>query len=119
MSRPQPASAAPGPAQRTPLEVIPGVRRRQVRRLAVRVSVVLLAGLFMIGMLQAVVTQAQGRIDQLNTQLDDAADLDRQLRLQRAALLSPARLVTEARDRLGMVPPETIRYLTPSPAPAP
>ena len=95
----------------------PGSSR--LRRIVLRVSLVLLGGLFAIGVIQAVVTQAQRRIDQLDRQIDEAVSLDRDLRLQRAELLSPARLATEARDRLGMVPPVTINYLDPATPPAP
>jgi len=116
---PQPAATRAGAQSR--LRVVARERpgSSQVRRLVVRVVVVLLGGLFAIGVLQAVVTQAQGRIDQLDRQIDEAVDLDRGLRLRRAELLSPARLATEARDRLGMVPPETINYLDPAVPPAP
>lgn len=118
---PKPQPAAPQAGTQSRLRVVARERPRssQVRRLVVRVVVVLLGGLFAIGVLQAVVTQAQGRIDQLDHQIDEAVNLDRELRLRRAELLSPARLATEARDRLGMVPPETINYLDPAVPPAP
>lgn len=118
---PTPQPAAPRAGTQSRLRVVARERPRsnQVRRLVVRVVVVLLGGLFAIGVLQAVVTQAQGRIDQLDHQIDEAVNLDRELRLRRAELLSPARLATEARDRLGMVPPETINYLDPAVPPAP
>ena len=123
MSRaiPAPRPAAPQAATQSRLRVVARERPRSkaVRRIVVRVVVVLLGGLFAIGVLQAVVTQAQGRIDQLDRQIDEAVSLDRELRLRRAELLSPARLATEARDRLGMVPPETINYLDPAVPPAP
>lgn len=118
---PKPQPAAPQAGTQSRLRVVARERPRsgQVRRLVVRVVVVLLGGLFAIGVLQAVVTQAQGRIDQLDHRIDEAVNLDRELRLRRAELLSPARLATEARDRLGMVPPETINYLDPAVPPAP
>ncbi|MXZ30253.1 MAG: hypothetical protein F4236_06460 [Acidimicrobiia bacterium] len=94
-------------------------RPGQLRRVGLRVALVLLGGLFAVGVLQAVVTQAQGRIDQLDQQIDEAVSLDRELRLRRAELLSPARLASEARDRLGMVPPATVIYLDPATPPAP
>lgn len=116
---PQPAATQAGTRSRLRVVARERPRSSQVRRLVVRVVVVLLGGLFAIGVLQAVVTQAQGRIDQLDRQIDEAVNLDRELRLRRAELLSPARLATEARDRLGMVPPETINYLDPAVPPAP
>jgi len=123
MSKPlaAPPRAAPQAGAKSRLRVVERERPRSkaVRRVVVRVVIVLLGGLFAIGVLQAVVTQAQGRIDQLDHQIDEAVSLDRELRLRRAELLSPARLATEARDRLGMVPPETINYLDPAVPPAP
>ena len=119
LATPQPAAPKAGAKSRLRVVARERPRSTQVRRLVVRVVVVLLGGLFAIGVLQAVVTQAQGRIDQLDSQIDEAVDLDRELRLRRAELLSPARLATEARDRLGMVPPETINYLDPALPPAP
>ena len=118
---PTPRPAAPQAGTQPRLRVVARERPRsnQIRRIVVRVVIVLLSGLFAIGVLQAVVTQAQGRIDQLDHQIDEAVNLDRELRLRRAELLSPARLATEARDRLGMVPPETINYLDPAVPPAP
>lgn len=119
LATPQPAASPPGTQSRLRVVARERPRSTQVRRLVVRVVIVLLGGLFAIGVLQAVVTQAQGRIDQLDRQIDEAVSLDRELRLRRAELLSPARLATEARDRLGMVPPETINYLDPAVPPAP
>ena len=123
MNRPLRTPQAPDPqaGARSGLRVVGSERPRpgQLRRIVLRVVLVLLSGLFAIGVLQAVVTQAQGRIDQLDRQIDEAVSLDRELRLRRAELLSPARLATEARDRLGMVPPATVNYLDPATPPAP
>ena len=123
MNRPLRTPQAPAPQVRAQsrLRVVGRERPRssQLRRIVLRVALVLLSGLFAIGVLQAVVTQAQGRIDQLDRQIDEAVSLDRELRLRRAELLSPARLATEARDRLGMVPPATVNYLDPATPPAP
>lgn len=123
MTRPlrTPPAPDPQPRARSRLRVVGSERPgpSQLRRIVLRVALVLLSGLFAIGVLQAVVTQAQGRIDQLDRQIDEAVSLDRELRLRRAELLSPARLATEARDRLGMVPPATINYLDPATPPAP
>ena len=114
-------SPAPPAGTQSQLRVVGSERPRSnhIRRIVLRAAVVLLGGLFAIGVLQAVVTQSQGRIDQLDGQIDEAVGLDRQLRLRRAELLSPARLASEARDRLGMVPPDTIHYLDPAVPPAP
>lgn len=123
MNRPSPAPRTPDslPATAPRLRVMAGSRQNpaRLRRTGIVVALVLLAGLFITGAVQAVVTEAQGRIDQLNTQIDEATAQDRELRLRRAELLAPARLRAAARDRLGMVTPTTIVYLVPSQPPAP
>lgn len=123
MNRPLPTRQSPDPkvGTQSALRVVASGRPRSkhLRRVVLRVVVVLLGGLFAVGVLQAVVTQSQGRIDQLEGRIDEAVNLDRALRLRRAELMSPARLAAEARDRLGMVPPETVHYLDPAVLPAP
>ena len=123
MNRPQtlPQTPAPRPGSESRLRVVPAERARPVRlrRIGILVVVGLLAGLFVVGVMQAVVTEAQGRIDQLNAQITEATATDRELRLDRVRMLSPAALRDAARDRLGMVTPTTIVYLVPSEPPAP
>ena len=123
MNRPSPATRSPdsSPGTAPSLRVVAGSRQSpgRLRRTGIAVALVLLAGLFITGAVQAVVTEAQGRIDQLNTRIDEATAQDRELRLRRAELLAPARLRAAARDRLGMVTPTTIVYLVPSQPPIP
>lgn len=122
MNRPSPAPGGPG-SQRTAEPRLAVVSEspqssKKIRRTGIVVVVALLVGLFVVGIVQGVVTETQGRIDQLNGQIDDAAVMDRELRLRRAELLAPARLREAAQDRLGMVTPTTIVYLVPSQPPA-
>ncbi len=123
MNRPQPSPQTPAPPSRgeSYLRVVAAARAKpgRIRRVGLVVVLALFVGLFVIGVLQAVVTEAQGRIDQLNEQVTEATAADRELRLRRAQLLSPAVLREAARDRLGMVTPTTIVYLVPPEAPAP
>lgn len=123
MNRPSPAPRTPdaAPAGAPRLRVVAGSRQNpgRLRRTGIVVALVLLVGLLITGAVQAVVTEAQGRIDQLNALIDEATAQDRELRLRRAELLAPARLRAVARDRLGMVTPTTIVYLVPSQPPAP
>ena len=123
MNRPQPSPQTPAPRSggESHLRVVEAARAGpgRILRIGLVVVLALFVGLFVIGVLQAVVTEAQGRIDQLNGQITEATAGDRELRLRRAELLSPAVLREQARDRLGMVTPTTIVYLVPSGVPAP
>lgn len=123
MIRPQPSprTPAPQPTGGSHLRVVSATRSKpgRIRRTGLIVVFTLFAGLFAVGVVQAVVTEAQGRIDQLNGQITDATVADRELRLRRAELLSPGVLRETARDRLGMVTPTTVVYLVPSEAATP
>ena len=125
MSRPaiRPSQPEPAPprssARARHLEVVSPPRRdlAWIRRTGTIVILSLFLGLFATGAVQGVVTQAQGRIDQLNTQITEAVETERQLGLRRGELLSPERLRREAADRLGMVRSETVVFLLPSETP--
>ncbi len=123
MNRPAPAPGVPSPPRSTEprLAVVADSPQssRNIRRTGIVVVLALLAGLFVVGIVQGVVTETQGRIDQLNGQIEDATTRDRELRLRRAELIAPARLREAAQDRLGMVTPTTIVYLVPSQPPSP
>lgn len=123
MNRPLAAPRTPAsqPGAEPQLRVVTGTQRSLVR-IVLTVGIVLLAlltSLFCFGLVQSLVTEAQGRIDQLNGQIDEATIQDRDLRLRRAELLAPARLRDSAANRLGMVTPTTIVYLVPSQPSAP
>lgn len=64
-----------------------------------------------IAVFQALLVQTQSRIDDIS----DAAVAEEmraeRLRVELAALESPSRIVTEAQERLGMVPPDEVLYL--------
>jgi hypothetical protein len=56
----------------------------------------------------------QARLDQLDQRVSDAQGRYESLRLDVAQLEAPSRIVREAQERLGMVPPPGVTYLTPS-----
>jgi cell division protein FtsL len=62
---------------------------------------------------QNMLVTGQGRLDDLNRQIDDATEQRAELELQVATLESPERIVEAATSDLGMVPPPGITYLTP------
>ena len=117
--RVRPAPEAPA---RPNLRVVgaqePGARR--ATRLITGLLVVLVfAGLFAIVAVRVVLAQGQAEIDRLTESIEAQQAVGQDLRLTVAELEAPAQIVAAARQRLGMVTPVTVTYLTPPPAPAP
>ncbi|HET9443784.1 MAG TPA: cell division protein FtsL [Acidimicrobiales bacterium] len=113
-----PGRPAPRRGDRADLRVVPPAparRRRSYLRLLVAVAAVLGAVcLFGVVVAHVMLTQNQFRLSQLReTSATQQAEYDR-LRLEVARLESPSRIVAEAQQRLGMVVPEGVEYLTPS-----
>ncbi|MEO7836302.1 MAG: hypothetical protein ABIS21_01520 [Acidimicrobiales bacterium] len=116
--RAQPTSPPPA---RPHLRVLPADqkrkeadRRRLVRQIAAISAVVAALCVFGVVVFHVVLTQNQFRLDRLRSQASTRqAEYDR-LRLRVAQLESPDRVVAEAQQRLGMVTPPRITYLTPS-----
>jgi hypothetical protein len=112
------------PEERRHLRVVPPdyisarARRRRARRLVVLGGVGVAAALFGVVAFHVVLTQSQLNLQQLRSRAEAASVHQQQLRLQAAQLESPERVVEDA-QRLGMVPPATVRYLSPTPAGAP
>jgi cell division protein FtsL len=115
-------------AARPPLRVVqPGERQRRGRGRAPRhtrlliFSTVLLAGMLLFGLVAAhvMLTQNQFRLEKTQRQAAEEQARYERLREQVAELESPGRIVAAAQERLGMVPPASVKYLTPlTPAPA-
>jgi cell division protein FtsL len=121
-ARPAPAPApAPSRSPRPPLRVVEGeaaprpVDRRRRARLRVAVTmVVVVGGLFGLVASHVVLTQGQFRLQQVESRASEAQARYERLRLQVAALESPERIVAAAQERLGMVPPPGVKYLSPT-----
>lgn len=62
---------------------------------------------------QVFVAQNQDHLDKLNTEARAAQARYEQLRFRVAELESPERVVTEAQNRLGMIEPAHVTYVTP------
>jgi len=118
------ALAAPRPAPRrpprpTPLRVVaPGERTPQARLRRRRLIVFGLAALAVVGLFgvvaeHTVLAQQQFRLASLQSQAATEQARYQALELQVAQLQSPARIVSGARSKLGMVPPAGITYLVP------
>lgn len=111
----------PPPGPRPPLRVLrpqetrtEADQRRLVRQIALVATVVAALCVFGVVVFHVVLTQNQFRLDGLRDQAADReAGYDR-LRLQVAELESPERIIAEAQQRLGMITPPDVIYLTPS-----
>lgn len=119
--RPAPASApAPARKPRPPLRVVTPeetrrVDRRKRARLRIAVGVfVVVGGLFGLVASHVVLTQGQFRLQQLEKKAAESQARYERLRLQVAELESPERIVAAAQERLGMVPPPGVKYLSPT-----
>lgn len=114
-SSPRPGST---PARRTapPLRVVRPVprRRRRARLVTVLVSMAVLVSLFGLVASHVMLTQGQFRLDTLRTRTASEQARYERLRLEVAELESPSRIVATAQERLGMVPPPSVTYLSPS-----
>jgi cell division protein FtsL len=111
---------APAPRRRPPLRVVrpdegPAVDRRRRARLRLAVTVlVVVAGLFGLVASHVLLTQDQFRLQHLESKAAAEQARYERLRLQVAELESPQRIVAAAQERLGMVPPPGVRYLSPT-----
>ena len=95
-------------------ELSPRARRRRNRLVAFGVCVLLSAGLFGVVAFHVVLTQGQLQLDQLHDTADAQQALYDRNRLLVAELESPERIVKVAQERLGMVPPPDVTYLSPT-----
>lgn len=116
--------------RRPPLEVVGPARTRATRagtlrrRRLVVCSAALVLGLCLLGIVasHAALAQGQFRLEELKSKAAAEQDRYQRLRLRVAELESPARVVAVAQERLGMVPPPEVTYLSPTgatPAPTP
>jgi hypothetical protein len=108
----------------SPLTVVPdgyrSPRRRRIQRRVVAAFAVLavLGAPFALVLVHVELTANQLRLTSMQNRADAAQQRYEKLRLQVAQLESPARVVATA-QRLGMVTPTTIHYLTASSGTAP
>lgn len=103
----------PERAPRPDLRVVdPGARSTSRARVAtVFAGLLATAGLFLVVCLHVLLTQGQADLDSLRARAEAESARNRRLRVQVAELESPSRIVSAARERLGMIPPATVVYL--------
>ena len=116
--RPRPAGPRPAPPLRIVRagELSPQGRRRRRRLLAFGTAALTSACLFGVVVVHVVLAQQQFELASLQTRTASEQTANEALRLEVAQLQAPARIVSEARQKLGMVPPPTITYLVPGQA---
>lgn len=78
------------------------------------VSAAVVASLFGLVASHVLLTQGQFRLDRLRARASSEQARYQRLRLQVAELESPSRIVATAQERLGMVPPPSVTYLSPT-----
>ena len=111
-------SARPAPA-RAPLHVVgrerrsPASRRARTRLLWFLVLVVVAVALFGLVASHVALTEGQFQLERLRDRSAVEQARYERLRLHVAELESPARIVAAAQERLGMVPPPGVVYLSP------
>jgi hypothetical protein len=116
---PQP-ERAPRPVKRPPLRLVDDARlqaaqRQRRARLVAVVGAVLATGIFfLLAAFNAMLVTGQSRIDELQEQVRQAQAEYSANRLAVAELEAPGHIVQAAKDKLGMVPPSRLNYLTPS-----
>jgi cell division protein FtsL len=89
-------------------------RRRRARLTVLGVFLAVVASLLGLAASHAHLVSGQSRLDDLEAEVVAAQARYSASRLEVAELAAPDRIVREARDRLGMVTPPSIRYVTPS-----
>jgi hypothetical protein len=115
------AVTAPIGERRRPTLRLVEVRRDGSRRSAAGIAgwlltAVLFASVFSVVICQALLAQAQSRLDGVNQNIARETALSKQQRSDIAALESPHRIVDEAVERLGMVASPDVAYLQPDAA---
>jgi cell division protein FtsL len=107
------------PAARPDLQVVtqqPSVRRARRRQARITLGLaacVVAAALLVVAAANSLVVSQQVQLDSVRVQVAATLAQDQNLQVQRAMLESPARILSIAEHRLGMVTPSSVAYLTP------
>jgi cell division protein FtsL len=111
----RPESGRRNEQNRPPLLVVPPrARRRRVGALAVLFGVTVFAVMLGLTAFQTKIAQDQGRVDRLERETRLVQLQFEKLRLEVARLQAPEHIVAEAKAR-GMVTPDQVTYVVPSP----
>ena len=116
--RPEPLRRPAAPATRTHLRLVDARElraRRRTRLVTGTLIVAVFAGLFSIVAMRVLLAQGQATVDRLSASIEAKQAARQDLRLTVAELEAPAQVVAAARQRLGMITPAVVVYLTPLP----
>jgi cell division protein FtsB len=109
---------APGRPARPPLRLVPppdqAAARRRSRALVAVVGLLVCAGLFAVLALRVMLIQGQARVDELESRAATERSQAQRLAMVVADLEAPDRVTEAARERLGMVVPESVTPLQPA-----
>jgi cell division protein FtsL len=92
----------------------PRAKRRRARLLVAAVAMAIAAALFGAVFFHVLLTQGQLQLNRIQTSGAAERARNERLRLEVAELQSPERIVAAAQQQLGMVPPASVTYLSPS-----
>ncbi len=92
----------------------PRAQRRRTQLFVALVAGVVVASLFGAVFFHVLLTQGQLQLDHIQTRAAAEQARNERLRLEVAELQSPERIVAAAQQQLGMVPPASVTYLSPS-----
>jgi len=111
--RPRPADQRPSLKVVDPAYRSPAARRARARIMGLLVVIVVAVALFGLVTSHVALAQGQFRLEDMQKKAEIEEARYERLRLQVAELESPGRIVAAAQERLGMVPPPGITYLSP------
>ena len=85
-----------------------------MRAVVILTGAFVVVSLFALAAFHAMLASGQAQLDRLEQRVSDAQARYESLRLDVAELEAPSRIVRDAQERLGMVPPPDVTYLSPS-----
>jgi len=96
-----------------PRRLHPAVRRRRFAATVMFFATLTLLALLAVAVFQTMLVQQQRSIDRLHRAVAEEQARNEKLRFEAARLASPSRILGAAEERLGMVQPETMIFMTP------
>jgi cell division protein FtsL len=104
-----------GERSRPRLRLVEQTEHHRVRaaRVGTVAATVFLVALFALAGFQTVIINSQSRLDDLDARVRTEGERQEGLMLELSEMRSPQRITTTARDRLGMITPNSVTFLEP------